>query len=99
MKDQEYLDGADGDGLGEDDVITLIDEDGSEHQFEVLDIIEVDGSRYVICAPADDPEDEGAYAFRLQEDEDGAYLTDVEDDDEWEAVARAWEEEDEDLPG
>ena len=32
-------------------LVTLIDEDGTERDFEVLEIIEVDGAEYVVIAP------------------------------------------------
>lgn len=39
-----------------DNVIVLNDEDGVEHKFEFLDLIEYDGEEYVILLPTEDEE-------------------------------------------
>jgi len=81
-----------------EDVVTLLDEEGQEHQFVVLDILMVDDREYAILIPAEDGmanQDAGeqeAVIFRIVENEDEQTLMVVEDDDEWDAVARAWEE-------
>lgn len=81
-----------------DEVITLTDGDGKEHDFTVVDVIEVDGHEYAILLPLDELEagddDEGeAVIFRLEEDENGEeVLVDIEDDEEWDRVAAAYEQ-------
>lgn len=78
-----------------DDVVVLTDEDGNEHEFEVVDYFEVDDKEYAVLLPADDEqeEEEEALIFRVEEDQDGnEVLVEIEDDDEWERVASAWEE-------
>ncbi|MCL6447123.1 MAG: DUF1292 domain-containing protein [Armatimonadetes bacterium] len=79
------------------EVLTLIDEDGEEQDFAILDIVELEGSRYAILLPLDEEgeeEDEGeAIILKYAKDEEGnEILTDIEDDEEWERVADAWEE-------
>ncbi len=38
------------------DLVTVMDDEGNEHQFELLDAIETDGGRYVALLPVyDDP--------------------------------------------
>ncbi|BAF59247.1 MAG: DUF1292 domain-containing protein [Pelotomaculum sp.] len=75
-----------------EEVITLVDEEGVEHDFTVIDIIEVDGSEYAILLPMED-ECEEAIILKLTHDENGnELLVDIEDDEEWEKVADAWEE-------
>lgn len=89
----------------EDEIITLTDEDGQEHQFAILDVIEVDNKEYAILIPTDESEEESedeAVILRLETDETGEeVLVDIEDDEEWQRVAQAWEElveeEDEDV--
>lgn len=82
----------------EEERITLTDEDGHEHEFTVLDVIEVDDREYAILVPAEEEEelteaDAEAVIFRLETDEDGEeVLVDVDDDEEFNRVARAWEE-------
>ncbi|MDO7788702.1 DUF1292 domain-containing protein [Desulforamulus aquiferis] len=76
----------------QDEVITLIDEDGTEHDFNVIDVIEVEGSEYAILLPVEEDSDE-AVILKFAKDADGnELLVDIEDDEEWEKVADAWEE-------
>ncbi|HIZ76914.1 MAG TPA: DUF1292 domain-containing protein [Firmicutes bacterium] len=74
-------------------LVTLIDEDGTERDFEVLEIIEVDGAEYVVIAPPEGDEDEDeALIFRLEVDPKTKeeLLVDIEDDDEWDKVAEVY---------
>jgi uncharacterized protein YrzB (UPF0473 family) len=75
-----------------DEVVTLIDEDGKEHDFTVVDIIEVEGSEYAILLPADEETDEAVILKFDKDEDDNEILVDIEDDEEWEKVADAWEE-------
>lgn len=78
---------------GENDLITLIDDEGNEHEFSVLDILEVGEEEYAILIPAGvDEEADEVVIFRFSVDEEGnEVLVDLEDD-EWEKVADAWQE-------
>lgn len=89
-----------------DDLLTLVDEDGVEHRFVMVEVVEVDDQSYAVLLPEDeDEEDEEteAYLFRIEpDDEDGeSRLVAVEDDEEYDRVAAAlaemddWEEDDE----
>lgn len=76
----------------QDEIITLVDEEGAKHDFTVVDIINVDQSEYAILLPVEEESDE-AIILKFSQDEDGnELLVDIEDDDEWEKVADAWEE-------
>jgi uncharacterized protein YrzB (UPF0473 family) len=76
----------------EDEVVTLVDEEGAEHDFTVIDIIEVEGAEYAIMLPVDE-EDNEAIILKFSKDEEGnELLVDIEDDEEWEKVSEAWEE-------
>jgi uncharacterized protein YrzB (UPF0473 family) len=77
----------------EDEVLTLTDEDGKEHNFSVIDIIEMDDSEYAILLPleGEGAEGEEAVILKIDSDEDGnEILVDIEDDEEWEKVADTW---------
>ena len=70
------------------DLITLVDEDNVEHNFEILDTIEYEGKEYYALYPVfDNPEDmvadSGEYYIMEAEDcDDGSYeLSEVDDDD------------------
>ncbi len=83
--------------MGEDDdeIITLTDEEGNEHEFVVVDVIEVESQEYAILLPIDTEDEEEAEAviLRLEKDADGDdILVDIEAEDEWEKVAQAYED-------
>lgn len=78
----------------EDEIITLTDEDGNEHEFVVVDVIEVEEKEYAILLPIDTEDDEEAEAviLRLEKDPEGDdMLVDIESEEEWEEVAQAYE--------
>jgi len=75
------------------DTITLSLDDGTELECIVLEIFEVDGKEYIALQPQDDEEEDNVFLYRYIEDEDGEpQLVNIEDDDEFEAVADAFEE-------
>jgi len=75
--------------------LTLVDEDGEEHEFEILNTIEIDDQRYAVLAPLNEEEqdDEGsAVLLKVEVDEDGEeYLTDIADEEEFQMVVEALE--------
>jgi uncharacterized protein YrzB (UPF0473 family) len=92
------------------EVIVLTDEEGTDHEFELIELLEVGDREYAVLAPLDDEEakddDEGeAIILRVETNENGERIfSDIDDDEEWEEVASAWEssleedyEDDEDL--
>lgn len=74
--------------------IVLVDEDGAEHEFIIIDVLDVDGEEYAILQPLDEnAEDSEAIILKLGKDENGEdILYDIEDDEEWEKVADRWQE-------
>lgn len=75
--------------------ITLLDEDGVEHQFEVEAILEVDEEKYAVLIPMDDDyiDSNEAVIMRFGTDENGEeVLFDIESDEEWDNVADAYDE-------
>jgi len=75
-------------------IVTLVDEEGKEHDFAFVDSIEVEGQQYAILSPMEeDEESDEAIILKIGKDEDGEdILFDIEDDEEWEMVADAWQE-------
>lgn len=76
----------------QEEVITLIDEEGAEIDFTVIDIIEVDGFEYAILLPVEEESDEAIILKIISGDDGNELLVDIEEDEEWEKVADAWEE-------
>lgn len=75
-----------------EDLLTLVDEDGVEHQFEMADTGEMDGQNYVALIPVfEDPadvlEDSGELVILKVVEEDGEeFLEAIEDEAEFEKV-------------
>ena len=84
----------------QDEILTLVDEEGVEHSFEVIDILQVNDKDYAILLPLEGEEavdseagDDEAIIFRIvDEGEENQTLMAVEDEEEWELVASAWED-------
>ena len=90
-----------GDGCGcghdheyEHDSITLSLDDGTEMDCIVLDIFTVDNKEYIALQPEEgEEEDDNVFLYRYIQEEDGEpQLLNIEDDEEFEAVADAFEE-------
>ncbi len=70
------------------DFITIVDEDGTEYELEVLTTIEYNGAEYLAVVPAGAGEDEDLEVSILKNvEEDGeTILTAIEDEEELQAV-------------
>lgn len=80
-----------------DDVLVLIDEENQEHSFQMIDMIEVDGSQYAVLAPMDEgSEDDEAIILKVVNEDGEDVLYDIESDEEWEKVVDLWNEAQED---
>lgn len=66
------------------ETISLVDDQGNEHEFSIIDVVEVAERRYAILQPTEGEEE--AVIFRLEDDET---LSTVEDDEEFARVAAA----------
>ncbi len=80
-----------------DDRITLIDEDGKEMDFDLVDVLEVEGRRYAVLMPVNledangELEEDEAIIFRLDKNEDGEEIFSyIEDDKEWDFVVNTY---------
>lgn len=80
----------------EKDVINLLDEEGNEHEFEIIDAVECDDQQYLALVPIfdeaeDSLEDSGELVIlRVSEDEDDSdeqFLEAIEDEAEYTRVA------------
>lgn len=69
------------------DLITLVDDDNVEHNFEILDTIEFEGKEYYALYPVFDSADEMVadsgeyYIMEAQDSDDSWELSEVDDDD------------------
>ena len=73
---------------------TLTDEEGNETDFQVIDGAEYNGKTYLMLIEAEAADDDSADAMILRLDEEGEeeILSTVDDEDEFNAVAKLFEE-------
>lgn len=73
----------------ESKIISTVDEDGNEVQFEIVDIIAIDDTEYGLLYPITDSDDEeeALVVMRLEQDRDDYVFERIEDDDEFEKVS------------
>lgn len=77
---------------GNPDIYTLVDEEGNEQEFELLDVMDVEDQRYYALLPyfknANDLlEDDGAFVVLRVEEEDGEeVMVSIDDEQEYEHV-------------
>jgi len=81
------------------EVLILVDEEGVEHEFELLAEIEIGENAYKVLVPVEpensDEEEEEIEVIILKvvyDEEGNEFLADIEDDEEWEMVADTWQE-------
>lgn len=78
----------------QDEIITIIDEEGNEHDVNIFDILEIEGKRYAIVVPiAENGEAEDAFVLKVEQDDDGSDILVEIEDEEWEKVKNACMEE------
>ena len=84
-------------------IVKVLDEDGKEHSFELLDAIETEDGRFVALLPIyDEPEesleDDGELIILKVESEDGEdVLCPIEDDELFDEIGALFEERLEEL--
>ncbi|MGB9856577.1 MAG: DUF1292 domain-containing protein [Dictyoglomaceae bacterium] len=82
----------------EEDILILEDEKGQKYEYIIRDFVEVDEKTYVLLSPKSSEDPEEIYIFRckLSEENGELYidaLEEIEDDEEFERVVEALEEE------
>lgn len=79
-----------------DDVVLLIDEEGSTITFQLIGDFELDGSDYAVLADKiteDDEEmdeDVNVMVYKIVDEDGEDVLYEIEDDDEWNRVVEYW---------
>lgn len=89
----------------EDNIITLIDEEGEEVKYEIITQVKVEDNDFLICAVPDQisfEEEEEAYIFKVEQfvndkDEEDIVLTTEISDDEYEKVLEEYERQIEEM--
>ena len=76
----------------DDNIIVLTDEDGNEHEFELLAVIPYKGDDYAVLAPAGDEEIEEVLILQYEEQDGEELLVTVESDVAFQAVFDLFQE-------
>jgi len=77
----------------EGQVVTMFDEEGHEHEFELVHWMEIEEKFYVFLAALEDGGDESeAIVLRVEEDAEGnPQFVGIENDDEWDMVSEVFD--------
>lgn len=76
-----------------EELFTLTDEDGNESQFALMGELELDGNIYLALIPADNEDADEYVVLKVTTDENGEeILVTIDDDDEFDKVADAFED-------
>ncbi len=74
----------------EENIIILVDEAGEEHEFILLEILEIEEGIYAVLLPFEDPE-EGVVVLRIEKDSEGQDVLLSVDEEEFEMVREVLE--------
>jgi len=80
------------------DIMTLMDEDGQEHEFEVVDSIEEDENRYLALVPVYENADESLddsgelVILKVIEDNGEEFLEPIQDEEEFNKISNIFME-------
>jgi uncharacterized protein YrzB (UPF0473 family) len=93
MSDHNHVHGPDCDHghEQEEDVFLVTDEDGVEHEMVIVYTFESQNKAYAVLLDRNDPEADGVI-FRIEEENDEAFLVGIEDEEEWNRVAQIYNE-------
>ncbi|WP_046215159.1 DUF1292 domain-containing protein [Paenibacillus wulumuqiensis] len=72
-------------------VLSLTDEEGNDVEMVLVETFDVGEKLYALLLERGNPEADG-YIMRLEEEEDGMVLENIEDEAEWKAVEQAYAE-------
>ena len=68
------------------DFVTIVDEEGTEYELEIVSRLEYNGNNYLAAMPASEELEPEILIFRVEEDEEGDMLCFIEDPQEYETV-------------
>ena len=78
------------------DILTLLDDEGNEHEFEIIDELEYEDELYYALYPTANnkfmPDDSGYYIFHVTDIDGEEQLEEVEDDELIKTLANIFEE-------
>ncbi|MBJ6363243.1 DUF1292 domain-containing protein [Paenibacillus sp. GCM10012307] len=75
----------------EEHVFLVSDDEGVEREMVMVFTFESEEQVYAVLLDRNNPESDGII-FRIEEENDEAFLVGIEDDEEWERVSKIYEE-------
>ncbi|MFD0869811.1 Uncharacterized protein conserved in bacteria [Chlamydia abortus] len=75
----------------DEDIFLVTDTDGVEHEMVMVYTFEADNQAYAVLLDRNAPDSDGVI-FRIEEENDDAYLVSIEDDEEWNRVVTIYNE-------
>ncbi|NOU95300.1 DUF1292 domain-containing protein [Paenibacillus sp. LMG 31456] len=89
MSDHIHDESCDHDHDHEDDIFIVTDKDGVEHEMVMVYTFEANDQPYAVLLDRNDPEADGVI-FRIEEEDEDAFLASIEDEEEWERVVKIY---------
>ncbi len=74
----------------EEQVFVVTDDEGVEHEMIIVFTFEMENKAYAVLLDRNNPDEDGVI-FRIEEDEEGDFLTSIDDEDEWNRAAQTYE--------
>ena len=75
----------------EEPIFIVTDEDGNEMEMVMVYTFETNDRAYAVLLDRNDPEADGVL-FRIEMEDDEAYLVGIEDEEEWNHAVRVYEQ-------
>jgi uncharacterized protein YrzB (UPF0473 family) len=75
----------------DEDVFVVTDENGKEHEMVMVYTFESQEQAYAVLLDRNDPDADGVI-FRIEEENEEAFLVNIEDEAEWERVVAIYNE-------
>lgn len=73
-----------------DPTVILTDSEGNEKEMVIVYSFEFRESQYAVLLDKNEPDEDGVL-MKVEQDGDEAFLSNIEDDEEWEAAVAAYE--------
>lgn len=77
------------------DIISLTDDEGNNHEFEILDAVETDEARYIAVTPTEiaiDSEEYDLVILKEENENDEFFYSEIEDEDEYRNISEIFVE-------
>ena len=87
----DHVHGPDCNHEHDEDIFIVTDENGQEHEMVMVYTFESQDQAYAVLLDRNDPEADGVI-FRIEEENEEAFLVNIQDEAEWERVVAIYNE-------